>query len=182
MTSFDFGQNRQQVEKQFNLGKGEYFKVKEGANKIRLVSKPLPHPGNYKGKETFKWLCQVIDLSDLDEHGQPTNKVKPYFMPHRVYKDIEALQKDPDYAFDEIPMPYNINIQAEHAGSKEVKYTVIPSPKRISLTMEELKAIESAPTVEELQAKIWESEKNAGVDTGSEQADEIQAIGESIPF
>ncbi len=29
---FDFNANRQQAEKQYNLGKGEYFKVKSGDN------------------------------------------------------------------------------------------------------------------------------------------------------
>jgi hypothetical protein len=47
------------------------------------------------------------------------------------------LQLDPDYVFEEVPMPYNINIQTENAGKKEAKYTVIPSPKRIPLTEEE---------------------------------------------
>ena len=105
MSKFDFNANRKSVEKEFNLGKGEYFKVKEGDNKVRLVSACLPHQSEYKGQNTFKWLCQVIDLTD--------GKVKPYFMPDRIYQNIMSLQLDEDYAFDEVPMPYNINIRAE---------------------------------------------------------------------
>lgn len=150
---FDFNSNRKEVEKQYNLGKGEYFKVKDGDNKIRLVSATLPHASEYQGKPNFKWLCQVIDLTD--------GKVKPYFMPDRVYQTIASLQRDEDYSFDEIPMPYNINIHAENAGTKEVKYSVIPSPKRIELTPEQLQAIAAALTVEDLQAKIRENDKTA---------------------
>ena len=152
MEKFNFGDNLKDVEKQYNLGKGEYFKVKDGANKIRLVSMTLPHPSTYKGKETFKWLCQVLDLSD--------GKIKPYFMPHKIYKDILALQRDPDYEFDGVPMPYNLNIQAENAGKMEVKYSVIPSPKRTEMTLEQEAALKAAPTVHELQEKIWEMDKN----------------------
>lgn len=151
MTNFSFSAKREQAEKQFNLGKGEYFKPKEGANKVRLVSEALEHPGEYNGKPTFKWLCQVIDFED--------GKVKPYFMPHTVYKQLESLQLDPDYEFSEVPMPYSINIQTKNAGKLEVEYTVIPSPKRIPLTAEQLIAIEQAPTVQELQKKIWDNEK-----------------------
>ncbi len=169
---FNFSQNREQVEKQYSLGKGEYFKPKEGANKIRLVSVCLPHPGDFNGKPTFKWLCQVLDLVD--------GKVKPYFMPDKIYKDIMSLQLDPDYAFDEVPMPYNINIQTENAGKMEVKYTVIPSPKRIPLTDEELAAIEAAPSIEELQKEIRESEGKAPVVSDEQRQKEHAEIENEI--
>ncbi len=189
MTSFNFNTNREQVKKEFNLDKGEYFKPKEGPNKIRLVSECLAHPGEYNGKPTFKWLCQVLDLTD--------GKVKPYFMPDKIYKDIGNLQLDPDYAFEEVPMPYNINIQTENAGDITVKYTVIPSPKRVPLTPEELAAVEAAPTVQELQKKIREidggsEEKNhqepghasakAVADSPKPQADPNEIDTSDIPF
>lgn len=173
MTKFNFVANREQAEKQYNLGKGEYFKVKEGANKVRLISECLPHPGEYQGKPTFKWLCQVIDLTD--------GKVKPYFMPDKVYKDICALQLDEDYTFDEVPMPYNINIQAENAGKLEVKYSVIPSPKRLPLTSEQEQAIKEAPTVQELQKKIKESEGEK-IPDAKPLDEETQQIIDNIPF
>lgn len=179
MTKFDFSANRQKVEKQYNLGKGEYFKVKDGDNKIRLVSACLPHSGEYQGKPNFKWLCQVIDLVD--------GKVKPYFMPDRIYQNIMSLQMDEDYSFDEIPMPYNINIRAENAGTKEVKYAVIPSPKRIPLTPEQEEAIKEAPSVEELQKKISDTKKDETPATVVSKAEAaIQMEGEvnvdDIPF
>lgn len=181
MTKFDFNANRQQAEKQYNLGKGEYFKVKDGDNKLRLVSACLPHPGEYQGKPNFKWLCQVLDLAD--------GKIKPYFMPDKIYKNICDLQMDEDYSFDEVPMPYNINIKAENAGTKEVKYSVIPSPKRIALTVEQLKAIEDAPSVQDLQAKIREvkqDETPAGVvskaEAAQEMSEEDKDLVDSIPF
>lgn len=171
----NFNATKEEAEKKYNLGRGEYFKVKEGANKIRLVSECLEHSGSYKDKPTFKWLCQVLDLSD--------GKVKPYFMPHKVYKDICALQLDEDYAFDEVPMPYNINIQAENAGKLEVKYSVIPSPKRIPLTAEQEQALKDAPSVRDLQNKVREAEKSPIVtkeEAAEQMAEEMDTS--DIPF
>lgn len=170
---FDFNANRQQAEKQYNLGKGEYFKVKTGDNKVRLVSECIPHAGEYNGKPTFKWLCQVIDLLD--------GKVKPYFMPDGVYKQILSLQLDEDYSFDEVPMPYNINIFTENAGELTAKYTVRPSPKRVELTAEQQIAIKAAPSVQELQAKIWENDKEK-VPMATPITQEEKDLADSVPF
>ena len=145
MTNFNFSANREHAETQFNLGKGEYFKPKESDNRVRLVSPYLAHPCEFNGKPNFKWLCQVLDITD--------EKVKSYFLPDRVYHYIMDLQLDPDYAFEEVLMPYNNNIITENAGEITVKYSVLPSPKRIPLTSEELKAIEAAPNVLDLQLK-----------------------------
>ncbi len=171
---FNFNENRQQAEKQYNLGKGEYFKVKSGDNKVRLVSECIPHPGEYMGKPTFKWLCQVIDLTD--------GKVKPYFMPDGVYKQILSLQQDEDYSFDEVPMPYNINIYTENAGELTAKYTVRPSPKRTDLTPEQLQAIVAAPSVQELQAKIRENDKEKNVPAATPISQQEADLADSIPF
>jgi len=172
MTKFSFGETYKAAEKQYNLGKGEYFKVQEGANRIRLVSICVPHDRTYNGKPQFKWLCQVIDRKD--------GKVKPYFMPTTVYKAIEALQMNPDYTFEEIPMPYDITINAKGAGTKEVDYTVMPSPKLVPLTPEELKVLGEAPTVLELQKKIRENEKD-GVAPAADSAGESFADGTPVP-
>ena len=177
MPKFDFAANRQQAEKQYNLGKGEYFKVKEGDNKVRLVAECLPHPGEYQGRPNFKWLTQVLDLSD--------GKIKPYFMPDSVYQQILSLQSDEDYSFDEVPMPYNINIFTTNAGDKSAKYTVRPSPKRIDLTPEQQAALKEAPSVTELQKKIREADaKNAGATTKQEAAVEMatEVNVDDIPF
>jgi len=82
------------------LAGGAVWKPKEGDNRIRLVSECLEHPGTFNGKPTFKWLCFILDRAD--------GLVKPYFMPNNVFEQIEALQLNPDYAFDEVPMPFDI--------------------------------------------------------------------------
>lgn len=183
MAEFDFNKTYEAAEKVYNLGKGEYFKPAEGKNRIRLISACLPHESIYQGRKTFKWLCQVIDRKD--------GVLKPYFMPNTIYKMIADLQLDPDYGFKEVPMPYDVTINATGAGSKEVKYSVFPARENTPITTEEQNAITQAPTIEQLQQKVRESEgKKEPLDDQSqvEVPDDIPTIQqddvnvEDIPF
>lgn len=126
MVKVNFAASREKAEKEGLLGKGDYLKLQEGANKVRLMSECLEHPGEYQGKPTFKWLCYVLDRKD--------SKIKAFFMAHTTYKLIEALQQDSDYAFDEVPMPYDITVNAKVAGTKEVDYSVLPARLPVPLT------------------------------------------------
>lgn len=180
MAEFNFSQAREAAEKEYNLGKGQYFKPKDGANRIRLVSACLPHESVFKGRKTFKWLCQVIDRKD--------GAIKPYFMPDTIYKMIADLQMDPEYSFNEVPMPYDITINATGAGTRDVVYTVFPARESIPLTESELQALKEAPTVQELQQKVRENEKKDApqepfiedVPPAQQSGDEINV--EDIPF
>lgn len=142
----DFGAARKAAEAAGLLGSGDYFKLKEGSNRIRLMSMCLPHPGEYQGKKNFKWLCYVLDRRD----GKP----KPYFMQHTVYKQIEALQTNEDYCFASVPMPYDITINAKAAGTIDAEYTVIPSPKLIPITATEAAEYAALKPLGELQTML----------------------------
>jgi hypothetical protein len=123
----------EQTSKEYGLNSGEYLKLKEGDNKIRLVSSPVPHQSVYKGNITFKYLIFVLDRVD--------GKIKPFFCPVTVMRTISELQQDADWSFEGFPMPYDINIKANGAGTKEVKYSVIASPVRTELTIEQVAEI-----------------------------------------
>src|SRR4051812_48578930 len=105
MPEFSFKGTYEKAEKDYGLGKGEYFKHSEGANTIRLMSEAVPHSSEYQGQKNFKFLCWILDRKD--------NKVKLYFMPVTVFKGIEALQENPDYHFQSVPMPYDLIINAK---------------------------------------------------------------------
>lgn len=174
MKQFSFGEQYKKAEKQYNLGKGEYFKLQEGQNKIRLISECLPHESEYKGKKNFKWLTQVIDRRD--------GKIKPFFMPNTIYRHIESLQQSDDYSFDGVPMPYDITITAIGAGSKEVKYTTTPARANTVLSEEELVAIEDTPTVQELQDKVKSNEGKKETVEEEEEEEKEEVNVKDIPF
>lgn len=173
MTKFNFSSVMKEAEKNYNLGKGQYFKIQEGDNQIRLISECLPHESMFQGKKQFKFLCQILDRKD--------GEIKPFFMPVTIFKNIESLQLDTDYGFEDVPMPYDIKIRAVGAGTKEVKYTVIPGAKRFDLTEEERKKITESPTVQELQKKVYENSKEE-IKTVKEQGDDGYVELENIPF
>lgn len=146
----NFTAARERAEKEGVLAKGDYLKLQEGPNKIRLVSECLEHPGEYQGKPTFKWLCYVLDRKD--------GKIKPFFMAHTIYKLIEALQQDSDYTFDEVPMPYDMTINAKGAGTKEVDYSVLPARLPVPLTAAERALLAGIQPIRDLQAALREKQ------------------------
>jgi hypothetical protein len=155
-TKVNFAANRKKAEDAGLLGGSVVFKVKEGMNVFRLVSECLEHPGSFNGKPTFKWLCLILDRTD----GQ----VKPYFMPNAVYEQIEALQLTPGWAFDEVPMPYDITLNVKNAGKLDVNYTVIPSPNRVPLTVNELEAVNGMGSIREYQKTVYENQPAPAVE------------------
>lgn len=150
MAKVNFAANREKAEKEGLLGKGNYLKWQEGDNRIRLMSECLEHPGEYQGTPNFKWLCYVLDRKD--------GKIKPLFMAHTIYKQIEALQLNEDYKFDEVPMPYDITINAKGAGTKEVVYTLMPARANTPLTPAEKALFMGMTPIKDLQAALREQQ------------------------
>jgi hypothetical protein len=150
---FSFDKTIKQAEKDYGLGKGEYFKVQEGKNRIRILSEFIAHQSEFKGQVNTKFVGWIIDRND--------SKIKLYFMPISIMNAIADLQLSDDYAFTEVPMPYDVTIVATNAGTKEVKYSVLPSPKEIPLTEAELEEFNKKPSVAEVIQKLREGQKSS---------------------
>lgn len=145
----DFGAALKKAEEAGLVG-GDYLKLKEGDNRLRLMSECIPHAGEYQGKKNFKWLCYVLDRRD--------GKVKPMFMPHTIYKQIVALQQNPDYEFVDVPMPYDLTVNAKGAGTKDVVYTLMPARKNTELTGAEMKLLDEQKPLKDLQKALKEKQ------------------------
>lgn len=150
----DFAAKRKEAEKAGLIGGGDYFKLKEGGNRIRLMSECIGHNSEYQGKRNFKWLCYVIDRAD--------QKIKLFFMSNTIYRQIEALQLNDDYAFNDVPMPYDITINADGAGTKEVKYTVVPARKESPLSPEEIHQWAEAKPLADVKKALDEKQTKGG--------------------
>lgn len=171
----NFAERRKQAEDAGLLGAGDYLKLKEGANRFRLMSECLPHQSVYQNRKTFKWLCYVIDRTD--------GKVKPFFMAHTIYKQIEALQLNPDYEFFDVPMPYDLTLNAKGAGTIDVEYSLIPARKETPITDEELKQLGAAKPLADLQKALKEKkDKQASTPQPSDQDHGEMVDGDAIPF
>lgn len=142
----DFGAIQKTAEQDGHVPGGDIFKFKEGANRLRLLTAPLAHPSKYKGTPNFKWLCYALDRED--------GRIKVWFMPHTVFKAVKALSVSEDYAFDEVPMPFDITINADGAGTKEVKYSVMPARANKPLSPTEEAALAEKKPIEEVKTAL----------------------------
>lgn len=154
-----------------NLSKSEnkFFKPKEGANKLRILTTPVSYYNffdystkrNYTDYEYFEKSSNrfMVYVQDLAEE-KPEDQIKIYEMPTTVAKQIQALAKDEDYAFVDFPMPYNIKLSATNAGTKEVSYTITPSPKLTEVPEEVKEILAKKKTCEEIvKAKVERTKK-----------------------
>lgn len=170
----DFGAALKDAEQSGLIGGGDYLKFKEGDNRFRLMSECLPHKGEFKGESNFKWLCYVLDRKD--------GKVKPLFMPHSIYKQIAALQTNEDYAFQDVPMPYDLTVNAVGAGTKEVKYTLMPARKNTNLQSDEMALLDACKPLKELQLKLREKQSRTQQPPAPDDDDELRHVDDHIPF
>jgi len=136
--------------KDSGLESGAYLKIKEGQNKIRLLSEALFHTSYFKGTKTNKFVCWVFDWSD--------GKVKLYFMPKTVLEAIGALQGNPDYAFETVPMPYDVTINAKDAGTKEVVYSVTPARQNTEVPIDALNQMDGKEPIVKVLEKLLEND------------------------
>lgn len=150
----DFGAALKKAEDEgLTGGGGGFFKLREGDNRFRLLSECLPHQNEYQGKKNFKWLCYVLDRKD--------GVCKPMFMSNAIYKHIVALQTNPDYEFFDVPMPYDITVNAQKAGTVDVVYTVVPARKNTELTTSEQTAVNALKPLAEIKQALKDKQAKA---------------------
>lgn len=162
----DFAKAMKEAEKAGMLSSGDYLKLKAGPNRFRLMSECLPHEGEYQGKKNFKWLCYVLDRVD--------GKVKLFFMPHRIYKQIAEFQHSEEYPFDDVPMPYDLTIGADSkVGTKEVTYTLTPARQNKPLTPEEVAQWATVKPLKEVKKALDEKNAKGGNGTAPPSDDDF---------
>ena len=136
-------ENLKKLETEGKVGGSDYFKPQNGNNIMRVLTEGIYNVNKF-GNSRF--VMFVIDRKD--------GKVKPYFAPYTVYKAIASLEEDPFYKFAGMPMPYDINVKAENAGSKDVEYNVQASPNRSEITANELAAAKEKGSIHDYVAGL----------------------------
>lgn len=149
-----------------------YFDIAEGKNQFVLLSHCAPLPQvfdpatkKYRAAEegdknvSIKGVCWVLQDS----------LIKQAKLPYLVVKAIRALQQNPDWEFA-IPFPHMLTLSAEGAGTKEVKYSLTPSPKTIEIPAEVIAELKKKPTPEEVVERI-----KGGKNTSRQQDEETQS-------
>lgn len=144
---------------------GDFLKLKDGSNKVRIVSDPTKmtvhwvkdstnatrkvncavdncpvcHRGQDGDRASVKWIVKALDRSD--------GKVKLLEIGSQAFKQIKDLYNDPEYG---AVQQYDINIKRGAKGSNPL-YTVIPLQKS-PMTAEEQKVVDDFNAKTDLSA------------------------------
>lgn len=132
------------------LGKGSRPAIAYG------FDKGDPRSRDPEMKKSIRYVGYVLDQND--------NKVKQAEFPYSVHKAIGALQENPDYAFDDIPMPYDIRITYNKEESPANMYNVQATPNRDEISPEILEDLEKK-IAEYPPEKVVEKKKEQQIET-----------------
>lgn len=121
-----YAENFKKYAAEHNLGDNDTFKCKEGDNRVRILTEPLPYESSYNNKPTLKWVCYLLDRGDAT--------IKLAFLATSIARHLGNIQLNEDYGFADFPMPYDVTITVINAGTKEARYSLLPSPKLVPLT------------------------------------------------
>ena len=177
----------QEKKNEENRGK-DYFNIQEGANKFVLLSHcaPLaqvydPATKKYRVAEegdanvSIKGMCWVLQ----------DGIIKSAKLPYTVVKQIRGLQQDSEWDF-QIPFPHVLTLTAKNAGTKEVEYTLTPSPKQYEIPATVLDELAKKPTpeeiVEKIKGKVSQGNEETTPETKPSDYPESELNPEDIPF
>lgn len=166
----------------------DWFSFEEGDNKVRILTPMPPVAEHFKagycvghgncpecektvtdkdGKEkpnkpSVKYLCYVLDYKD--------NKVKLAKFPYVIFSAIKDMKDSEEYAFDDMPMPYDLIIKATDAGTTKVKYTVMAGRSNSDVSEETLEKLSKMTPPDEIKAKMREKKlRELGVEVDPEE-------------
>lgn len=134
----------------------EYFQIAEGPNKFILLSHCAPLAQVFD-PSTKKYRIAVEGDSGVSIKGVcwilQEDGLKQAKLPYVVVKQLRSLQQEADWEFT-IPFPHALTLNAKGAGTKEVEYTLTPSPKKSEIPASVLAELSKKPTPEEIVEKI----------------------------
>ena len=169
MTKVNLQDSMEKQEKDAGIDSG-YLKLKEGNNRIRLLTAPVLHGSEYKGSINYKHACYIIDRED--------GNVKLAFLAKTIISQIAAYQNSEDYGFEDVPMPYDVTINAKGAGSKEVKYTVIPAKEEVPLSSSEVQELSQKKPIADVLKRMGDKQGKSDLGDGIEGANKELAENE----
>lgn len=185
---YSYEENLKKVEEQegLNTGSDLFYRVEEGNDNVVRVLTPAEVIVYYfagQGKKPF--VAYGHDEGDPRKKGTDEWKPSPRFamyvidrkdggvklaeFPYSVQKALSDLQKNPDYSFDEVPMPYDIRITYNKSEAPATMYKVSALPKHTPVTDEENEALEERMrklTPADYVEKKKEAQKTADQEAG----------------
>jgi len=104
-----------------------------------------------EARPSIRSVYYVIDRND--------GKVKQAEFPYSVAKQLGELQNNPDYFFEEMPMPYDVRITYDKSKSPASMYKVDVKPNGAAPTKEQLEVLEKRMEKYSPEAVVEEKKK-----------------------
>lgn len=122
-----------------------------------------PRSADPELKRSVKYATYVLD--------RKTNTIKLCSsLPYSIMRAIAEFQTNPDYAFDDLPMPYDIRVTYKKDESPANKYHVAAVPFKVPVTEAEMneladrmKEITPEQLVEKMKQKQMKKDEEAGI-------------------
>lgn len=207
MTKVNINEEMAKDEKDMPKGGSNFYQIEEGnGNVCRVLTPAKSFISYFQGKGNRPAIAYGYDEGDPRKVGDGEGEFKPsaryacYVIdkndgevrlaefPYSVQKAIGALQENPDYAFDSVPMPYDIRITYTKEEIPANKYSVAATPNKDEITTEQSTALaekmkkyspeayvqgkKDAQMQADKEAGVWlsEEQRNAAVKEFVEQA------------
>ncbi len=179
--SFDWVDAQEEKAKE-ESGK-DYFNIVEGKQTFVLLSHFAPLPQVWDGKKyrvaeegdtgvAMRGVCWVLQ----------DDVIKQAKMPYTIVKAVRDLRDNPEWEFA-FPFPHTLTLSAIGAGTKEVKYSLTPSPRKLDIPQTVIDELAKKKTPEEIvdiiKGNVVSPSKSE--DTGYEYPTE-EINPEDIPF
>jgi hypothetical protein len=151
--------------------KSEWYKFQDGDNRVRILETPVKFAESYDPKlgylqlwhecgikGSIKYLTRAW-LYKKDKDGNEVGELVLTKLSFKLMDAIVGLMEDQDYAFESFPMPYNINVKTTGAGTTDVNYNIVPSPKLTDVPAEALEALKDQTPLADIIEKMKEKSK-----------------------
>lgn len=145
------------------IGKDNHCPGCERDDEIKLQKEQDPEgTKDLRFTRNIKHLTWVVDYGAIERqkknpaHFEDIVKLAP--ISHTVIKEIQKLQDDPEYAFSDFPMPYDITIERDDNGSI-TKYSVRPARQNTDLPNEAQDKLIDLTAPEDVVERMKEKKK-----------------------
>ena len=200
-----FTDNLKDVRTKYGVGGGgDYFNFQDGVNRIRIlaggdmiakhniargsrkicfgIKEGCPYhgenaPKNKEGKPTKPSIQGIFYV--IDQENDP-DRILLAFLPYSVLKYMDELSINPEYAFSELPMKYDLIIKYNSKATDAKDYYVVTPARAESKVSEKvLEDLKKKTSTLEIKKKMEEKQaKECGINLYSDM-EEIDSIIQS---
>lgn len=161
-------------------GNSDFYKFEKGDNRIRILAiadepiakhfvakkaitcigvengcplhgenAPMDDKSGKPRSPSIKYMAYIVDREE------PEN-IRLADLPFTVMKQLSDFKSDPDWSFEELPMPYSVTVKYDPDAAGTDMYKLIPSPTRVPIDPEILSKLSRMKPLSEILQHVRE--------------------------